>query len=112
MKVALLYYYDPAQAGPTEGEVADWLAFEKDVNEAGIHVYEAGFQPAARAQTVSVRDGQAATEDGPVVGVGNVISGVWVIDVASAEDAAAWAQRIPTATYGKVEVRPIVEFAA
>ena len=28
MKFALLYFYDPAQAGPAEGEVSDWLALE------------------------------------------------------------------------------------
>lgn len=26
------------------------------------------------------------------------------------DDAVAWAQRIPTASYGSVEVRPIVDF--
>ena len=34
----------------------------------------------------------------------------YVVDVADADEAVEWAKRIPTATYGKVEVRPIVEF--
>ena len=35
MKFALLYFYDPAQAGPAEGEVSDWLALDAEIREAG-----------------------------------------------------------------------------
>lgn len=34
MKFALLYFYDPAQAGPAEGEVSDWLALDAEIKEA------------------------------------------------------------------------------
>jgi hypothetical protein len=64
MKFALSYFYDPAQAGPAEGEVSDWLALDAEIKEAGAHVYGAGFQPESTARTVSVRDGQASTEGG------------------------------------------------
>ena len=65
MKFALLYFYDPAQAGPAEGEVSDWLALDAEIKEAGAHdVYGAGFHPESTARTVSVRDGQASTEGG------------------------------------------------
>ena len=57
MKFALSYFYDPA-----EGE--DWLALDAEIKEAGAHVYGAGFHPESTARTVSVRDGQASTEDG------------------------------------------------
>jgi hypothetical protein len=110
MKFALLYSYDPMQTGPTEQEFPDWLAFDKEVKDAGIFVYEAGFHDATTAKTVSVRDDKATTENAPIASAGNVIAGLYVIEVASVEDAIAWAQKIPTATYGKVEVRQIVEF--
>ena len=64
MKFALLYFYDPAQAGPAEGEVSDWLALDAEIKEAGAHVYGAGFHPESTARTVSVREGQASTEGG------------------------------------------------
>jgi hypothetical protein len=63
MKFALLYFYDPAQAGPAEGEVSDWLALDAEIKEAGAQ-YGAGFHPESTARTVSVRDGQASTEGG------------------------------------------------
>jgi hypothetical protein len=34
MKFALLYFYDPAQAGPAEGEVSDWLALDAEIKES------------------------------------------------------------------------------
>jgi hypothetical protein len=45
MKFALSYFYDPAQAGPAEGEVGDRLALDAAIKEAGAHVYGAGFHP-------------------------------------------------------------------
>jgi hypothetical protein len=52
MKFALLYFYDPAQAGPAEGEVSDWLALDAETKEAGAHdVYGAGFHPESTART-------------------------------------------------------------
>ena len=38
MKFALSYFYDPAHAGPAEGEVSDWLALDAEIKEAGAHV--------------------------------------------------------------------------
>ena len=62
MKFALLYFHDPAQAGPAEGEVSDWLALDAEIKEAGAHVYGTGLHLESTARTVGVRDGQASTE--------------------------------------------------
>jgi hypothetical protein len=65
MKFALLYYfYDPAQAGPaSRASSATDLALDAEINEAGAHVYGAGFHPqSTAARTLSVSDGQASTE--------------------------------------------------
>jgi len=35
VKVALFYAYDPTQAGPTQDEIAAWLAFDQAVKDAG-----------------------------------------------------------------------------
>jgi hypothetical protein len=109
MKFVLIYAYDPAQAGPSKEEVSRWLAFEQGVKDAGAYVYEAGFQSSSKARTVSVRDGEVVTADGPATAP-EAVAGFWVVDVAAIEDALAFAKKVPTAEYGKVEVRPIVEF--
>ena len=110
MRFTLLYGYDPDEAGPTEAEVQDWLKFDEDVKAAGAHVYEAGFNPVSEARTVSVREGRVITQQGPASGGGHAVAGVWTVDVADADAAVAWARRLPTAKYGTVEVRPVVEY--
>jgi hypothetical protein len=109
MKFVLIYTYDPSEAGPSRDEVSHWLAFEQEVKDAGAYVYEAGFQPARKARTLSVRNGEVETVDGPATAP-DAVAGFWVVDVPAMEDALVFAERIPTAQYGKVEVRPVVEF--
>ena len=97
MKYALLYYYDPAQTGPDEGEVPVWLDFDTAVKEAGLYVYEAGFHPATTARTVFVGHDEVTTENGAVVSAGDVLAGFYILDVGDIEAATEWAQRLPTA---------------
>jgi hypothetical protein len=111
MKFALLYQYDPTTTGPTDGEIQDWFAFDKRVRDAGIFVYEAGFHAAADAQTISVRDGSATVTNGVVDTTGDVPAGLYVIDVTDLDTATKWSEQVPTARYGTVVVRQIVEYA-
>ncbi len=53
---------------------------------------------------------QAMTEDGVVISVCDVLAGLYVIDVADVNAALDWAQRIPTAKYGKVEIVQSLSF--
>jgi len=110
VQYALLLSYDPAEAEPAEAEIPEWLAFDQAVRDAGVLVHEAGLWPASTARTVRVRDGETETVDGGVSASGPVLAGYYVLDVADADAAADWARKVPTATYGAVEVRPVVEF--
>jgi hypothetical protein len=42
------------QAGPTDAEIQDWMAFDKEVRDADAFVNEAGFHAAGAGRTVSV----------------------------------------------------------
>jgi hypothetical protein len=112
VKYALLFSYDPSEIEPEEAEIPEWMAFDQAVRDAGVLVHEAGLWPASTARTVRVRDGRAETSDGGVTTSGPVLAGYYVLDVADADVATEWAQRVPTVTYGAVEVRPVVEFEA
>ncbi|WP_202797130.1 YciI family protein [Kribbella flavida] len=72
-------------------------------------MHEAGFHSVARARTVRVRDGQFESESGGATS-GPVLAGYYVVNVDGIEAAEQWAARIPTARYGAVEVRPVVEY--
>ena len=56
--------YDPTATGPSELEVADWLAFDKAVKDAGVFGHEAGLQPVEQARTITIRDGEIANAEG------------------------------------------------
>ncbi|WP_419995540.1 YciI family protein [Streptomyces boninensis] len=110
MKFALVYAYDPAQAGPGHGEIDEWVELDAALKTAGSLVHESGFYPAGEARTVTVRDGHAQVRVGAVIGAGTTTAGYIEVEVADEEAALAWAERVPTARYGQVEVRRIVDY--
>ncbi|WP_158581401.1 YciI family protein [Actinomadura spongiicola] len=112
MKFSLLYQYDPSKTGPTEGEIADWLAFDKDMRDAGVFVYAVGYHAPepSLSRTVTIRDGSTNVTPGVTDHPGDVPAGLCVIDVPDIEAATEWAARVPTARYGSVEIRTNVEY--
>lgn len=108
MKFALLFSYDPAVTGPSEGEITEWLAYDAKVREAGVLEHDAGFQYPDKGVTVTVRDGKRSVEATPTGGP--MLAGFYVVDVPDLDAAAELAADIPTARYGSVEVRPLIEF--
>ena len=65
--------------------------------------------PTGNAVTVRVREGAAQRVDGPHASTDTPLGGVMLVDCESAEDALAFAERIPCATRGSVEVRAVAE---
>ncbi|MEB3370088.1 YciI family protein [Saccharopolyspora mangrovi] len=110
MKFALVYAYDPVQAGPGHGEIDEWVELDAALKAAGNFVHESGFHPAGQARTVTVRGGQAQVRAGAVIGAGTTVAGYIEVEVADEDAALSWAERVPTARYGQVEVRRIVEY--
>ena len=77
MKFALLYSYDPRHAGPSEGEVSEWIAFDEKVKKAGAFVYEAGFHSASAARSLQVREGQATSSQERARGTPSPVCTSW-----------------------------------
>lgn len=57
--------------------------------------------------TVRLRDGQTQTNDEPYAGGGDGVSGFFLIDVDDLDTAIKFAERVPGARYGAVEIRPV-----
>jgi hypothetical protein len=111
MKFALIYQYDPTSTGPSDQEVQDWLTLDHEVRAAGIFVHEAGFHHVDAAQSVQVRDGVVSRIDGVAQQPGQeIVAGFYLVDCEDVDTAVAWAERIPTARYGTVQVRPVVDY--
>lgn len=88
------------------GRMAAWGAYAGAMGQAGVIVAGHGLQGRDSATTLRLRDGVRQVQDGPFADSKEQLGGYFVIDVASLDDALAWAARSPTATTGTVEVRP------
>jgi hypothetical protein len=113
MKYLFLLYADengfPPQDSPEAQAVyAAYGAFFEEVNASGA--FQAGdpVQASATAKTVTVRDGDTSAAEGPAAPGGEQIIGFYVLDVADEAAAVSLAAKIPAASHGRVEARPIL----
>src|SRR5262245_64303068 len=77
------------------------------MKKAGILVGGDRLRPAWTATTVHVAGGATHLLDGPYAEAKEQLGGFHVIDVPDLDAALAWAARCPSASRGRVEVRPI-----
>jgi hypothetical protein len=109
MKYMMLIHHDDAALAKAPPSLwADYAAFNAALVKAGG---SAGMrlQGASAATSVRIRDGKTDVIDGPYADTKEKLAGYFVIDVASVEEAVAWAQRCPSVRYGTIEVRPIMD---
>ena len=66
-------------------------------------------QPIGTATTVQVRNGDAVVSDGPFAETKEALGGFYLIEADSLDEAIEWAGRIPSARFGTIEVRPVVD---
>ena len=109
MKYMLMIYLDPNGVGP-EGETEAYIAYTQELMAAGKMVAGDPLQGIETATTVTVEGGKTVTTDGPFAETKEILGGYYIVDVDDIDEAIAWAAKIPTATWGKVEVRPLREF--
>ena len=113
MKYMLLMYWDqnvmstftPEEYQAIAPEV--WFALEKDMKTAGVLVANNGLSPVVNATTIRVRDDKTLTTDGPFAETHEQLGGFYLIDVPNLDEAIVWAEKIPSARYGSIEVRPL-----
>lgn len=115
MKYMLILTSDPTdEPTPESAEfgpyMEEWFAYSTALNEAGAMVSGEALQGTETATTVQMRNGERIVTDGPFIESKEVIGGFYVIDVANLDEALGWAARVPNATFGIVEVRPVMQF--
>ena len=112
MKFMLMFFDSAANQAynpvPGHDGVAAWGAQAGAMGQAGVIVAGHGLQGRETATTLRLRDGVRQVQDGPFADTKEQLGGYVVIDVASLDDALAWAARSPTAATGTVEVRPVL----
>ncbi len=93
MKYICLIYQPPLdETTPDRDELhkAYWQ-YTQELQASGKMVGGEALESVSTATTVRVRDGETLTTDGPF------------------DEAMAWAAKIPSATFGSIEVRPIAD---
>lgn len=102
-----------ADVSPEDMErvMGDYIEFGR--NAGDVIAGGEALHDTATATTIHVeggKGGKAVFTDGPFAETKEVLGGFYLLDCADLDEALQWAQQIPGAWHGKVEVRPVVEF--
>src|SRR5919204_7043702 len=84
-----------------------YMAYSKELAQAGVMVGGASLQPIETATTVRVKNGKTTTTDGPFAETKEQLGGYYVVDVPNLDAALKWAAKCPGASHGSCEVRPL-----
>ena len=82
--------------------------FTEKARKDGKLVSGDALQPTATSTTVAVRNGKSQVTDGPFAETTEQLGGYYLLDCADLDEALSYAALIPTATFGRVEVRPVI----
>ena len=109
MRYMFLLYRDESVPTPS-----DWIerlgAFASEARERGVYLSGEGLEDIEAATTVRIRDDKVLTTDGPFAETKEVLGGFFLLECKNLDEAIEYAAKIPTATLGSVEVRPVMEF--
>jgi hypothetical protein len=112
MKYLLLMYADESIGSKYSEEelhaVAHaWNAYMQEAKAAGVLLSNSGLEPGATATTVRIRNDKTLITDGPFAETHEQLGGYSLLDCKDLDEAIRWAEKIPTAKYGSVEIRPL-----
>jgi hypothetical protein len=84
-----------------------WNEFNREAIDAGVMIADEALELPNTAKTVRVTDGEPVVTDGPFAETKEQLGGFALIDVASLDEAIAWAKRVPLRPDSLVEVRAV-----
>ena len=118
MNYALLLYSDPSRAAamtPEEIQAAraevmpQWLELFEYMQRTARSVDGAELDDTATAKTIRWRGGEPVVTDGPYAETKEQIGGIFFVECENLDEAIDMAARVPLASRGSVEIRPVVE---
>ena len=89
--------------------VAKMMDYNTALVKAGVLITADGLHPPSVGARVTFDTGKPVVTDGPFAEAKEVLGGYWMIDVASREEAIAWAVKCPAGPNEIVEVRRVQE---
>jgi len=114
MKYLLLIYGEEATLAhmTAEEKKAYFGAFgpyTQDLVKAGVLRGGDPLLPTSAATSVRVRGGKTSTTQGPFAETKEQLLGFYSLECPSLDEAITWASRCPTAVFGTIELRPVLE---
>lgn len=118
MRYALLVYTDQSswaamsaeeQAEQRAASLPAWNAAFAEIGKVDAAWDGRELQDATTSKVVRVRDGRRIVTDGPFADTKEVLGGFFLADLPDLDEAIRLASLIPAASYGSMEIRPLVE---
>lgn len=115
MQYMLLIYGAP-EAEPAYGTpefatmMAGYGALSEKMKADGTLRGGEGLQGVETATSLRVRNGKVETMDGPFATTKEHLGGFYIVDVPDLDAALKYAAMVPSALYGTVEVRPLMDY--
>jgi hypothetical protein len=94
---------------PTREDMEAMGRFNQQLIDAGALVDANGLQPSSKGAKITYPGGKPVVTDGPFAETKELIAGYWTIQVASKEEAIAWAKKVPVAHLPNVGRTPEIE---
>ncbi|WP_243063148.1 YciI family protein [Humibacter sp. RRB41] len=94
--------------GASTVERAAMDAFDERLIRAGVLLAGEALEASATGARVEYSNMSPSVDDGPLARADGSISGFWILQVASRDEAIEWARRVPLKT-GRIEVRRVLE---
>jgi hypothetical protein len=112
MKYLLLMYADESIGSNYSKEELQeagkiWAEFRKEMSASGVLISSSGVTPGTSVTTVRVRNDKTMLTDGPFAETHEQLGGYFLVDCQDLDEAIRWAEKIPTAKYGSIEIRPL-----
>ena len=105
MKYLCLVYLDEKRLD--ELPDSDCVNYDATIRQSGHCIASEALQSVQTATTVRVRNGKVSVTDGPFAETKEQLAGFYLIDAVDLNEAIQIAAKIPPASVGSIEVRPI-----
>ena len=105
--------YEKAEPGamPSAEAVAAMMKYNEELAKAGVLIGLDGLHPPSAGARVTFSGGKPKVTDGPFAEAKEVLGGYWMIEVASRDEAIAWAKRCPASDNEVIEIRQVQEMS-
>ncbi|XUM22940.1 YciI family protein [Bradyrhizobium oligotrophicum S58] len=111
LMIPLGYESAPPDVELDPERVAAMMRYNEALKEAGVLITLEGLHPPSMGARVSFAGGKPVVTDGPFAEAKEVLGGYWMIEVASRDEAIAWAKQCPASDNEIIEIRQVQEMA-